>query len=181
MTTSRIAGTPCLIAPQERITSGGQVDNSQPPPDHPVTIATELSQVDTVGESWHRLYVELDVRDRSVWEIQRLDAGGEYRILRNLAESPRWRRPRWESIRALFCIVACPMCPDLDEPEASENEFSFLVSHGGRSCEVGKAVVRNAREALSYCATVFDMNRKGRADEEFLRRLRFRRERAWGS
>lgn len=123
------------------------------------------------AESWHRLYVEVDVRDGSVWEIQRRDAGGEYRILRNLAESPRWRRTGWESIRALFCIVASPMCPDLGEPEVREHEHLFVVTHGAQACEVGKAIVRNEREALAYCATVFDMNRKGRADHEFRRHL----------
>jgi hypothetical protein len=66
---------------------------------NPRTGGTELWPVEIVSEEWHRLYVEVDPRDGSVWEIERLDGGGEYRILRNLTEvSPRqWH---WDSIRS---------------------------------------------------------------------------------
>jgi Uri superfamily endonuclease len=140
---------------------------------NPRTGGTELWPVEIVCEEWHRLYVEVDSRDGSVWEIQRLDGGGEYRILRNLAEVSA-RHWHWDSIRSAFCNAAWRMCPDVDEPRVVENALSFVVHHGRNSCEVGKAVVKTDREALSYAAIVFDMKRKGRADDEFRQRLRLR-------
>lgn len=134
------------------------------------TGGTELVPVEIVAECWHRLYVEVDVREGSVWEIQRLDGGGEYRILLNLAEVGA-RSWTWDSVRAQFCRRAWPMCPDRDEPRATARELSFSVAHGGQCCEVGKAVVSNEFEALSYAAAVFEMNRKHRADDAFRRRL----------
>lgn len=121
-------------------------------------------------EAWHRLYVEVDARDGTVWEIQRLDAGARYRILRNLDEAGS-RRAGWDSIRAQFCRLAAPMCPDLDEPQVAAKELSFIVTHGSQRCEVGRAVVSDETEAVSYAAAVFEMNRKGRADDAFRRRL----------
>ena len=136
----------------------------------PETGATELWPVEIAEECWHRLYVEADVRDGTVWEIQRLDGGGEYRIRRNLAEVGT-RRWGWDSIRAQFCILARPICPDLDEPRATAGELSFVVTHGSRTCEVGRGVVSSESEALSYASVVFEMNRKGRADDSFRRLL----------
>jgi hypothetical protein len=141
--------------------------------DRPGTCAAELQPVENTGVCWHRVYVEADCRNGAVWEIERRDDGGEYRILCNLSEVPS-RRATWDRIRARFCNVAAPMCPDLDEPRVVKNELSFVVSHGSASCEVGKAVVRNEREAAAYGATVFEMVRKGRADDEYRRRLRIR-------
>lgn len=137
---------------------------------NPATGATELWPVEIAEESWHRLYVEVDLRDRTVWEIQRLDGGGEYRILRSLAEVGM-RRWGWESIRAQFCNLARPMCPDLGEPEVAGTELSFIVTHGSQKCEVGRGVVASESEALSYAAALFEKRRKRRADDYFQRLL----------
>jgi hypothetical protein len=137
---------------------------------NPDTGGTELWSVEIAPESWHRIYVETDPRNGSVWQIQRLDGGGEYRVVCNLAEVSR-RHRRWDTIRSLFSNAAWPMCPPLDEPRAVENDLSFVVSHGTCTCEVGKGVVSSEQEALAYSAAVFEMNRKGRADHEFRRRL----------
>ena len=137
---------------------------------NPETGATELWPVEIVEECWHRLYVEVDLRDRTVWEIQRLDGGGEYRIVRNLTEVGT-RRTSWDSIRAQICVLARPTCPDLDEPQVVALDLSFVVTHGGQRCEVGRGVVRDEVEALSYSAAVFEMDRKRRADDYFRRLL----------
>ena len=138
---------------------------------------TELWPVEIADERWHRLYVEVDMRAvvpnpsyGAMWEIQRLDGGGEYRILHNLSEVGA-RTWRWDSIRAQFCGRAWPMCPDLDEPQVAVRELSYVVTHGGQSCEVGKGVVSDEWAALSYAAALFEMNRKDRSDDWFHRRL----------
>jgi hypothetical protein len=149
---------------------GSPDDNPRALTPNPDTGATELWPVEIAEECWHRLYVEVDLRDRTVWEIQRLDGGGEYRILRNLAEVGT-RRGGWDAIRAQFCNLARPICPDLDEPQVAALELSFVVTHGSRKCEVGRGVVSNESEALSYSAAVFEMDRKRRADDYFRRLL----------
>jgi hypothetical protein len=131
---------------------------------------TELVPVEIADESWHRLYVEVDVHSATVCEIHGLDGGGEYRILRDFGEVGS-RRKDWASIRAEFCRIAAPMCPDPDEPALSEHHLSYVVGHGKQRCEVGKGVVCNGNQALSYAAAVFEMDRRGRADDAFRRRL----------
>lgn len=88
----------------------------------------------------------------------------------NLSEVPG-RRPTWERIRARYCEVAGPICPDLDEPRVVELDRSFVVCRGAVSCEIGNSVVRNDREAAAYGAIVFHMVPTGKADDEYRRRL----------
>jgi hypothetical protein len=136
------------------------------------TGGTELWPVEIVPESWHRLYVEVDSRDRTVWEIQRLTGGGEYRVLHDQVEPGTRRAQCWAVARAQLCALAASLIyPDPDEPQVRAGDLSYVVTHGLNTCEVGKGVVAGEEEALSYAAGVFEMNRKGRADHDFRRRL----------
>jgi hypothetical protein len=135
------------------------------------TGGTELWPVEIVPERWHRLYVTVDARDGTVWEIQRLAGGGEYRVLHDQVEPTR-RAHCWAVARAQLCALAASLIyPDPDEPQVRVGDLAYVVTHGLTTCEVGKGVVAGEEEALSYAAGVFEMNRKGRADHEFRRRL----------
>lgn len=72
---------------------------------------------------------------------------------------------------ARFSRLGPPLLPFSDEPQVRAGEHSFIVTHGTRKCEVGRAVVRDENAALSYAAALFEMQRKGRSDHAFCRRL----------